>query len=177
MNDLGLPEWLTNITNARELCGEIGLITCSVLIGIFIFRKHLKKIKWKPKKKETVEETIMRYSDLTPYQKQIICNGCGPKGLFIPVPQFIFFASCNHHDFKYWRGAGFGFKRLARLKADQQFYSKMLDDIEGAPFLKQSKYYLWAYRYFKMVRAFGWMFFNWGNPKNQDDLNKIKKGE
>ena len=47
---------------------------------------------------------MLKYRDLTQEQKEKICNGCGSKGGFIKPPNFIFKASCNHHDFNYWRG-------------------------------------------------------------------------
>ena len=79
----------------------------------------------------------LHYKDLSQLQKEIICNGCGKKGGVIPVPNFIFLASCNKHDFKYWRGCGPSLKskafwrrplywmlqkRLARKKSDIQFF-------------------------------------------------------
>ena len=47
---------------------------------------------------------MLKYSDLTPAQKQHIRNGCGGKGGWINPLDFIFNASCNHHDFLFWLG-------------------------------------------------------------------------
>jgi|LGOV01.1.fsa_nt_gb hypothetical protein len=35
------------------------------------------------------------YTELSPEQKKEICNGCGAKGGWIKVPNFLFKASCN----------------------------------------------------------------------------------
>ena len=112
----------------------------------------------------------MKFNDLTPEQKKIICNGCGKKGGIIPVPDFCFTASCNQHDFNYWKGASWGFKRLARLTADQKFYEALLNDVAMQPKERQHYYYRWAYRFFIAVRLFGWCAFNWFRPKTEKDL-------
>ena len=47
---------------------------------------------------------MLKYRDLTEEQKKFVCNGCGGKSGWINPPEFLFNASCNHHDFLYWRG-------------------------------------------------------------------------
>ena len=113
---------------------------------------------------------MIKYNDLTPYQKEAICNACGPKWLPIKLPDFIFTADCHQHDFKYWRGALFGFKRLMRLKADVQFLLAMLNDVENCPAEERYIYYRWAYRYFMVVRVLGWTAFNWRKMRTKGDL-------
>ena len=113
---------------------------------------------------------MIQYEDLTEYQKDKICNACGPKWLPISLPDFIFTADCHRHDFSYWRGARFGFKRLARLKADVQFFLAMLIDVEAAPAEDRYVYFRWAYRYFIAVRVLGWTAFNWRKMRKKGDL-------
>ena len=49
----------------------------------------------------------MKYEELDVKQKAYICNGCGGKGGFVKPPYRIFFnASCNHHDYGFWKGGG-----------------------------------------------------------------------
>ena len=74
----------------------------------------------------------LNYGNLNAKQKAIwdqnFANGCGKKGSFLKPPDWIFKASCNHHDFNYWLGG----KEADRLKADYQFYEGMQNDINDA---------------------------------------------
>ena len=95
----------------------------------------------------------LRFRHLTEEHKRLICNGCGPKGGIVPIPDFLFHASCDHHDFNYWIGCN----RLHRKKADLQFYREMLRDAGGNPWYK-----FWAKVYYRAVRWFGASRFYWG---------------
>ena len=106
----------------------------------------------------------IRFRDLTDYQRQMICNGCGPKGGIIPVPQFLFHASCDHHDFNYFVGG----HRFQRKKADLQFYREMLKDAGIDPW-----YRFWAQVYYRAVRWFGIFHFHWGTQRDLNDLERI----
>lgn len=101
---------------------------------------------------------MLKYSNLTPEQKKIICNGCGGKGGFIKPPDFIFHASCNQHDFYYWRGGD----EKDRELADIQFYEAMSIDILNAKWYLKPYYRFWAYTYYIAVRIAGGKFFNYG---------------
>ncbi len=105
---------------------------------------------------------MIRYRDLTEDQKTFICNGCGPKGKFIPVPEFLFHASCDHHDFNYWLGHTI----LDRLKADLQFYKEMRRDA-GCNIAQQSM----ALLYFLAVRSFGAVCFHYADKER--DVNDL----
>jgi len=116
-----------------------------------------------------MNEIRVRYKDLIQFEKDIICNGCGPKGGWIPVPDFIFTASCWHHDFQYWIGCN----RLQRKKADLQFLKEML--IDANTFLDKAdriKYKKIAVTYYRAVRVFGPFCFHWAKrQRNRIDLN------
>jgi len=106
----------------------------------------------------------IRFKDLTDHQRMVICNGCGPKGGIVPVPEFLFHASCDHHDFNYFIGG----HRLQRKKADLQFYREMIRDAGG------DRYYrFWAKCYYMAVRLFGWTCFHWGTQRDLNDLERI----
>ena len=45
-----------------------------------------------------------QYSDLPEWVQY--GNGCGPGARLLNIPDFIFTANCNHHDFNYQRGCG-----------------------------------------------------------------------
>ena len=117
---------------------------------------------------------MLRYSDLNIYQKQDICNGCGGKGSIIPVPNFLFEASCNRHDFYYWRGG----KEFDRKIADQEFYRIMKRDIRRRKYsvfrpkqlAKLIWYKLWAKTYYHSVRLFGKKYFYYGDMRTANDL-------
>ena len=104
---------------------------------------------------------MIRYRDLTPEQKAVICNGCGPKSRWIPVPEFFMHASCDHHDFNYWLGHTI----LDRLKADLQFYKEMRRDAGWNP-LKLSV----VLTYFLAVRAFGSVCFHYAD-RERDEID------
>jgi len=106
----------------------------------------------------------VRFRHLTDYQKEMICNGCGPKGGIIPVPEFLFHASCDHHDFNYWLGCN----RRHRKKADLQFYREMLRDAGDSKWYK-----FWAKIYYRAVRLFGWSRFHYSN-RQRDAYDLIK---
>lgn len=109
---------------------------------------------------------MIGYSDLTQEQKYSICNGCGGKGGIINPPEFLFHASCNQHDFYYWRGG----TELDRKKADDAFYEMMKVDAGKEQGIKKLHYLTWAYVYYKAVRLVGSKFFNYGVMKDLKDL-------
>jgi hypothetical protein len=104
----------------------------------------------------------IRYRHLTPEEKATICNGCGPKGGPIPVPEFVFTAACNHHDFNYWLGCD----KHQRKKADLQFLAEMLAEAAGI-----RKYVILARIYYRAVRWFGGKCFYWAErQRDKRDL-------
>jgi hypothetical protein len=126
-----------------------------------------------------------KFSVLTEEQKEKLLNGCGTKGGWIDIPDFIFTACCNHHDFKYWKGKGpsilslefwkspfqyFLQKKNDRLIADAQFLRMMIKDAETYEEDLKNKYILISYIYFKAVRKFGWLRYNWLQEKTEKDL-------
>ena len=112
---------------------------------------------------------MLRYKDLTDTQKQAICNGCGGKGGFINPPEFLFHASCNHHDFRYWRGC----TEADRKDADDSFYKWMKVDVSESKLYLKPYYHFLAWSYYKAVRLFGKKYFNYSDkPKTLEDLEK-----
>lgn len=82
---------------------------------------------------------------------------CGGKGGFIPIPQFIFKASCAKHDVSYseW------WDEAQRIRCDTWFLRYMLIDAHN------SKHKVWytvrAYVYYFAVRLFWFRYFNYRN--------------
>ena len=109
----------------------------------------------------------LKYSDLTEEQKEVICNGCGGKSGWLNPPEFLFSASCNQHDFYYWRGG----TESDRLEADKAFYEAMLSDIQNSVWYKRLSYKLIAYAYYKSVRLFGKKFFYYGVMRTKTDMD------
>jgi hypothetical protein len=110
---------------------------------------------------------MLKYSELTKEEKKKICNGCGSKGGWIKPPEFLFHASCDQHDFYYWRGG----LEPDRKKADDEFYRYMIIDCSRADGLvKYIKYRLIAFIYYQAVRYAGKMWFNYGEMKTKKDL-------
>lgn len=96
----------------------------------------MQKILENLKNKKTTELT---YEDFKILKKYWIINGCGGKNcgilqkiiLKILTPVF-FEASCDLHDFGYWKG----WNEARRLECDQKFYEKILEDLD---------FYFWEY--------------------------------
>jgi hypothetical protein len=84
---------------------------------------------------------------------------CWGKGSIIPVPEFIFTASCKIHDENYW----IGWNEIDRITADTWFLKYMLVDCMRYEWLRRAYYVIWAYTYFYAVRIFWGSYFNYYN--------------
>lgn len=102
---------------------------------------------------------MIRFVDLTEEQEAVICNGCGPKGGWVPVPEFMFHASCDHHDFRYWKGGS----EADRKDADHDFLIEMLKDAGDDPG-KQTI----AITYWMAVRLFGAFCFHYSDKERDE---------
>lgn len=96
--------------------------------------------------KRYIIKNQVKFKDATDEEIDQYCNGCGSKGAIFKVPDFLFRASCNHHDWNYMLARNSN----ERLKADDQFLEAMLEDADGSIIYKS-----WAYIYYYAVRAFG----------------------
>ena len=102
-------------------------------------------------KKSSVQKRLC-WSELTLRQKRQLGGGCGPGKLMLCIPQFIFKASCEQHDFYYRRG-GWLFDKLT---ADFMFLAFMSKDISDSdnPWWKKAFYLLMALLYYVIVSLF-----------------------
>ena len=102
----------------------------------------------------------LRFEDLTAKERAWLCNGCGPK-LLIPVdlvPEFVFHAACERHDFDYWRGGS----ESDRKAADVRFRRAMLDACQRCPGWWSRAWHRWlAWRYYTGVRWLGGRAFSY----------------
>lgn len=108
----------------------------------------------------------LRWRYLSKLERRAIANGCGGKGGKVPVPDFLFTASCDHHDFNYWLGGS----ERDRRKADWQFYQAMLEDVHAQSIWVRPLAYMAAWLYYKAVRRFARQYFNYGPPRDWEDL-------
>lgn len=142
---------------------------------------------------------MFKYSSLTHEQKKHICNGCGGKGGWIKPPKFIFHASCDQHDFYYWRGcseddrllADISFHKWMKIDISTKFVAEEKELLEKRSklkwyqfikknrydrslikiYIKRDYYTLWAYAYYLAVRIRGSKYFYYGDrQKTLDDL-------
>ena len=104
---------------------------------------------------------MFRYRHLTRQQINFISDGCGKKGGFLNVPDFIFTASCDQHDINYWIGG----TKEDRAKADRQFYQAMLNDANAYPWYNRWRYKVLAWLYYKSVSLFAASFFYHGEQR------------
>lgn len=111
----------------------------------------------------------LRWRHLTPEERGLIANGCGGKGSWVPVPDWLFRASCLRHDFNYW----LGHTEQDRAKADRQFYEMMLEDVAGTPWYYPKFLARWrAWIYYKAVRRYAKPYFYYADrERTRADLD------
>ncbi len=110
----------------------------------------------------------VRFHDLTPEERALICNGCGPKGGIMPVPEMGFSACCDHHDFNYW----LGYSEFDRIRADWQFRDAMMADADKKPWWRRWWYRWMADLYYRAVRRWGMSAFYYGDRyRTREDLD------
>ena len=116
-----------------------------------------------------INETHPRWSQLSPEQRKYVGNGCGSKGGFLQPPNFLFAASCDQHDFYYWRGCN----SADRLAADLAFLRAMRRDAAASAWWVRWFHYSLAWTYYKAVRLRGGGAFTYlSGPKTWDDLTE-----
>jgi len=101
----------------------------------------------------------VRFRNLSDEQKALLCNGCGGKGGWFNPPDFMFEASCNHHEFNYW----LGYRESDRKRADVQFYEAMKRDVRLLKWWRRPAAYVVAYTYYRAVRWFAKSHFHYGS--------------
>lgn len=129
----------------------------------------MEKILENLKNKKTTELT---YEDFKILKKYWIINGCGGstrgflQKIILKILTPVFFeASCDLHDFGYWKGGD----ETRRAECDRKFYEAMLRDIEKvrsaeSGFFKKffiSFYFVLASLYYFAVRLGGKKYFNY----------------
>ena len=115
---------------------------------------------------------ILKYKNLSEEEKKHICNGCGGKGGWVKPPNFRFKASCNHHDFKFWKGCSVEDFHIA----NKDFYNWMKEDIRSAVWYKRAHYRIWAFLYYGAVSIGGKKYFYFAKkPKTLEDLKEEMK--
>lgn len=83
----------------------------------------------------------------------------------MPVPEFLFHASCDHHDFRYWKGG----TEADREAADHDFLDAMLIDAGNDPAMQAA-----AFAYWMAVRLFGGYCFRYADKeRDENDLAEI----
>jgi len=84
----------------------------------------------------------------------------------VPVPNWIFEASCDQHDFNYT----LGFKEFHRVKADYEFYQAMRRDADAKPWWRR-----WWYR--SMARLYWWAVDKAGGPSFNYSDHEVTREE
>jgi len=111
---------------------------------------------------------MRNYEDLTEYQKDMICNGCGGKGGWVKPPHAAFFkTSCNHHDYGYWKGCTEEFRKAC----DKKLRSSMAADCKRLSIIKKIRYIPWCELYYLAVRIKGKSFFHYGYRQQDPDID------
>lgn len=110
------------------------------------------------------------FSDLTPEERLEYGNGCGGTAKILNVPDFVFTASCRHHDFNYERGGW----PWHKVKADWDFFAHMWSDS------KKWWHYAVSVIYFLgvLLNPIAWFMFTYGRWRTKEEIilrDKIKK--
>lgn len=117
------------------------------------------------------------YTELTQEQRAIICNGVGAdwtppvvrKALTKATQWFFDDASWCHHDFGY----SIGYTEKHRKLYDRKFLDAMLSDSSKATGFKKIVAYTLSYTFYSVVRAVGWIGFEYGTRyKTIDEIMK-----
>jgi len=113
----------------------------------------------------------MEYPNLTEVELDLLkekgeLNGCGGKGGWLNPPDFNFEASCNWHDFNYWKGG----TEMDRMHYDFGFYEAMLRDLKRSPWYNVPIHFLLATIYYMAVRLFGKKYFYYGEKRTRKDI-------
>ena len=99
--------------------------------------------------------------DLTQFQYDLICNGCGAKGAKIRPPRHEFFrVCCDYHDLDYYVGWTEEHRREADLKLKQKMFAIVNRNFSG--WFNRRRYYTWCRAYYLAVRWFGKKHFQFG---------------
>jgi len=121
----------------------------------------------------------MKVSDLTPYQKDMICNGCGSSKAIIRPPRAKFFrVVCDKHDLGYYLGwtEKHREKRDSKLKKDM--FGVVNEEFKSGfwAWFNRRRYYTWCRAYYLAVRWQGKKHFYYGDgPQELPQLNEDKK--
>ena len=99
------------------------------------------------------------YLDLTPEQKEAICNGCGGKGVPDLVPDCILGADvtepCNMHDYEFHLGKDF-------FGANRRFLHNLLAACQTDDIILFEARAKICFKYYEGVTCFGKHFFGKG---------------
>lgn len=115
-----------------------------------------------------MERGKFKYENLHDDERRVITNGCGAKGGWVKPPQFRFKASCDHHDFGYWRGGD----ETDRKIADARFFGAMVTDAAMLSWYRRPVHLLLSYVYYRAVRFGGRSAFHYGQKRGWEDLNQ-----
>jgi len=118
-----------------------------------------------------IPEDKLSFRDLLDSDRAMICNGCGGKGSWIKPPDWLFKASCDHHDFEYWRGG----TAADRVHADWGFYTAMIEDANRAPWWRRPFAKTRAWFYYRAVRAFASSYFHHGYQRGKRALADLRE--
>ncbi len=115
----------------------------------------------------------LSFKDLTTKDRSLICNGCGGKGSWIDPPDWLFKASCDWHDFEYWRGGD----ESDRKRADWGFYTAMVEDANRSSWWRRPFARMRAWAYYRAVRSFAKSYFHLGEPRGKKELAALHTTE
>lgn len=118
-------------------------------------------------------EEPVRFRDLTSEERAQVCDGCGAKANGKLIPDWCFTASCDHHDFNYWRGC----TESDRKDADQGLYEAMRFDAARLAWWKRPLAYFSAWLYYRAVRDYGASYFHYAAHRRGRESLNVEMGQ
>ena len=101
-------------------------------------------------------------ADLTPYERELVVDGCGLKARGLVVPDFgVFDDACAQHDAGYWQGGS----EADRQRYDRQFLLDMLAASRRQSWWKRPWLSLAAWTYYRAVQRGGALVFGYRSPR------------
>jgi hypothetical protein len=101
-------------------------------------------------------QILVRYEDLSSYERDHLLNGCGPSAIEL-VPELIFTDACNRHDFDYLVGGpkDCGDDSTWRTRAEDAFEKRLHEAASKESWYSRWWYHWAAWTYSRATRNLG----------------------
>lgn len=99
----------------------------------------------------------LKFENISPSARALLCNGAGPSGLGWLIPDLWFHHAADRHDFDYWRGGNL----TDKVRADVRFWANSLLGLLELRWWQMPIALVLAHLYFLAVSFLGWFAWHW----------------